>query len=128
MLLRAFLLLFIALPALGQDRIAIKVANDVPIVPVRVNGCALLFVLDTGSERPAIDAPLVAALNLKTVGDVKVLRNYRVFETTEVEARAMEVGNHKFPQPILTVADMKPASRALDVDMDGILGNDVLEG
>jgi len=127
MLLRTSLLLILALQAYALERISIKVASNVPLVPVRINGRDLLFVLDTGSERSAIHTSLVTPLKLKTVDNVKVLRNYRILETTAVEAETIEVGRHVFSQKILTVADMKPASRALDVEVDGVLGNDVLQ-
>ena len=127
MLLRSSLLLILALQAYGLERIAIKVASNVPLVPVRINGRDLLFMLDTGSERSVIHVSLVTPLKLKTVDNVKVLRNYRILETTAVEAETIEVGRHVFSQKVLTVADMTPASRALDVEVDGVLGNDVLQ-
>jgi len=127
MLLRSSLLLILALQTYGQERVAIKVTNNVPLVPVHVNGRDLLFVLDTGNERSAIHSPLVTSLNMKTVANVKVLRNYRILETTAVEASTVEVGTHLFAHKILTVADMRPASRALDAEVDGILGNDILQ-
>jgi predicted aspartyl protease len=54
-------LLFSALGALPQEEIKITVANDVALIPLRVNGRALKFLLDTGSERTVLDAPLQAS-------------------------------------------------------------------
>ena len=40
--------------AFGQETIEVSVANNVALVPVRVNERRLLFKLDTGSERSAM--------------------------------------------------------------------------
>jgi Aspartyl protease len=68
--LRLFALAVLAMCASTQEMVKVSVANNVALLPVRVNGRSLLFVLDTGSERSAIDAALVTPLGLKSVGDV----------------------------------------------------------
>jgi predicted aspartyl protease len=70
-----FVLVLLTVCAPAQETIKVSVANNVVLVPVRVNGRSLFFVLDTGSERSAIDAALVTRLGLKSVGDVQILRN-----------------------------------------------------
>ena len=103
-----------------------SVANNVVLVPVRVNGRSLLFVRDTGSERSAIDAALVTPLGLKSVGDVQILRNYRRQETTAAEAGTLGIGKQIFEHTLLTVVSTEAPSRALGTRVDGILGNDIL--
>jgi hypothetical protein len=112
--------------ASAQKTVRVSVANNFALVPVRVNGRSLLFVLDTGSERSAIDAALVTPLGLKSVGDVQILRNYRTQETSAGEAGSLGIGKHIFEHTLLTVVDTKAASLALGARVDGILGNDIL--
>ena len=59
-----------------------------------MNERKLLFVLDTGGERSAFDAALVAALGLKSVFDVQILRNYRMQQTSAAEAESLGIGKH----------------------------------
>lgn len=112
--------------ASAQETIEVSVANNVALVPVRVNERRLLFMLDTGSERSAIDAALVTPLALKIIGDVQILRNYRTQETSAAEAESLVIGKHIFERPLLTVVNTEAPSRALGTRVDGILGNDIL--
>jgi hypothetical protein len=82
--------------------------------------------LDTGSERSAIDAALVTMLGMKTVGDVQILRNYRTQDASATEAGSLGIGKHIFEHPLLTVVNTEAPSRALGTKVDGILGNDIL--
>jgi hypothetical protein len=116
----------LAVCASAQETVEVSVANNVVLVPVRVNGRSLLFVLDTGSERSAIDAALVTPLGLKSVGDVQILRNYRIQETSADEAGILAVGKQIFEHTLLTVVNTETPSRALGIRVDGILGNDIL--
>ena len=121
-----FALALLAMCALAQETVKVLVANNIVLVPVRINGQGLLFVLDTGSDGSAIDAALVTPLGLKNVGDVQILRNYRTPETSAVEVESLGIGNHIFEGPLLTVVSTEAPSRALGTKVDGILGNDVL--
>jgi Aspartyl protease len=121
-----FALALLTVCASAQETLKVSVANNVALVPVRVNGRSLLFVLDTGSELSAIDAALVTPLGLKSVGDVQILRNYRTRETSAAEAGSLGIGKHIFEHTLLTVVDTKAASLALGTRVDGILGNDIL--
>jgi gag-polyprotein putative aspartyl protease len=91
-----FVLVLLTVCAPAQETIKVSVANNVVLVPVRVNGRSLFFELDTGSERSAIDAALVTRLGLKSVGDVQILRNYRIQETSAAEAGSLGIGKHVF--------------------------------
>jgi len=121
-----FALALLAVCASAQETVEVSVANNVVLVPVRVNGRSLLFVLDTGSEHSAIDAALVTLLGLKSVGDVQILRNYRIQETTAAEAGTLGIGKRIFEHTLLTVVSTEAPSRALGTKVDGILGNDIL--
>ncbi len=123
---RLFILVLLTACAFAQETLKVSVANNVALVPIRVNGRSLLFVLDTGSERSAIDTALATLLGLKSVGDVKILRNYRVQETSIAEVGSLGIGKHVFEHTLLTVVNMEAASRALGVNVDGVLGNDIL--
>jgi hypothetical protein len=60
-----FVLALLTTCAPAQETVKVSVANNVALVPVRINGRSLLFVLDTGSEGSAIDTALVTPLGLK---------------------------------------------------------------
>jgi len=126
MKLRLFVLALLAVCASAQETVNVSVANNVALVPVRINGRSLLFVLDTGSEGSAIDTALVTPLGLKNVGDMQVLRNYRTQETSSAEGESLGIGKHIFKRPLLTVVNTEAPSRALGTKVDGILGNDIL--
>lgn len=51
-----FLLVLTALPALARQPIKITVANNAVLIPLTMNGRALNFLLDTGSERSVLDS------------------------------------------------------------------------
>lgn len=126
MKLWSFVLVLLTACASAQETVEVSVANNVVLVPVRVNERQLLFVLDTGSERSAIDAALVTPLALKIIGDVQILRNYRKQETSAAKAQSLGIGKHIFERPLLTVVNTEASSRALGIKVDGILGNDIL--
>jgi hypothetical protein len=123
---RLFILILLTACVSAQETLKLSVANNGVLVPVRVNGRSLLFLFDTGSERSAIDARLAELLGLKGIGDVRILRNYRVQETSAAAARTLAIGKHVFEHTLLTVVNMEAAARALGVNVDGILGNDIL--
>lgn len=126
MKLWSFVLVLLTACASAQETIEVSVANNVVLVPVRVNDRQLLFVLDTGSESSAIDAALVAPLALRVIGDVQILRNYRTQDASAAEAKSLGIGKHIFERPLLTVVNTEAPSRALGTKVDGILGNDIL--
>jgi len=89
MKLWSFVLVLLTACASAQETIEVSVANNVVLVPVRVNDRQLLFVLDTGSESSAIDAALVTPLALRVIGDVQILRNYRTQDASAAEAKSL---------------------------------------
>jgi hypothetical protein len=91
----------------AQETLKLSVANNVVLVPLRVNGRSLLFLFDTGSERSAIDARLAELLGLKGIGDLQILRNYRVQETSAAAAGTLAIGKHVFEHTLLTVVNME---------------------
>jgi len=124
---RCFIFLLVAAPVLGQEIVPVRLTNNAVLIPVRVNDRELLFMLDTGSESSAIDPSLATSLNLKSAGDMQLLRNYRVLQTSAIQARSLGIGTRVFDNPSLATFSMEAASRALGVTVDGILGNDILQ-
>jgi Aspartyl protease/PDZ domain len=120
-------LLFSALGALPQEAIKITVVNDVALVPLRVNGRELKFLLDTGSEWTVLDASVASELKLPELGTTQVARNYRERVTGTVKASNMESGTFHLGARDLAVMDLMPISRAVNGQVDGVLGNDILQ-
>jgi hypothetical protein len=121
------LFLLLTASAVAQEVVNVRVTNNAMLIPVRVNDRELLFMLDTGSERSAIDPSLAAPLDLKSIGEVQLLRNYRVLKTSAAQARKLGIGTKLFEHQSLATFSMQAASRALGVNVDGILGNDILQ-
>ena len=83
MIPKALLLLLLAVSScFARQVVKIRVVNNAVLVPVRVNGRDLSFLLDTGSEHSAIDGSVASSLNLGQVADVEVLKNYRTQPAT----------------------------------------------
>ena len=123
-------LLFLLLAAstcFAREVVKIRVVNNVVLVPVRVNGKDLSFLLDTGSEHSAIDANIASSLSLGQVADVEVLKNYRTQPATADQTTKIEVGGLAFDHKVLTVLNLGSVSHALGVPVDGVVGNDILQ-
>ena len=97
------------------------------LVPVRVNGKDLSFLLDTGSEHSAIDGNVASSLNLGQIADVEVTKNYRTQPATADQTIRIEVGDLAFDHKVLTVLNLGSVSHALGVPVDGVVGNDILQ-
>ena len=97
MIPKALLLLLLAVSTcFAREVVKIRVVNNVVLVPVRVNGRDLSFLLDTGSEHSAIDASVASSLNLGQVADVEVLKNYRTQPATTDRTTKIEIGGLAF--------------------------------
>jgi predicted aspartyl protease len=120
-------LLFSALGALPQEAIKITVVNDVALVPLRVNGRELKFLLDTGSERTVLDASVASKLKLPELGTTQIARNYRERVTGTIKASNIESGTFHLGARDPAVMDLMPISRAVNGEVDGVLGNDILQ-
>jgi len=122
------LLLLAASTCFAREVVKIRVVNNVVLVPVRVNGRDLSFLLDTGSEHSAIDANVASSLNLGQVADVEVLKNYRTQPATADQTTRLEIGGLAFDGKVLTVLNLASVAHALGSTVDGVVGNDILQG
>jgi predicted aspartyl protease len=121
------LLLLVVSSCLARQPVKIRVVNNAVLVPVRVNGRDLSFLLDTGSEHSAIDAGIASSLNLGHVADVQILRNYRRQTGSADQTARIELGQLTFDGKALTVLNLGSVSRALGIPVDGVVGNDILQ-
>ena len=112
----------------ARERVTVRLANNAILVPVRVNTRGLSFLLDTGSENSVIDEAVVSSLGLKTKSEVEIQKNYRPQATGVTEPANIGIGKLIFDGIGLTVVNLGSVSRALGVAVDGVLGNDVLQG
>jgi len=128
MIPKALLVLLLAVSScFARQVVKLRVVNNAVLVPVRVNGKDLNFLLDTGSEHSAIDASVASSLNLGQVADVEVLKNYRTQPATADQTTRIEIGGLAFDGKILTVLNLASVARALGNAVDGVLGNDILQ-
>jgi len=128
MIPKALLLLLLAVSTCSaREVVKIRVVNNVVLVPVRVNGRDLSFLLDTGSEHSAIDASVASSLNLGQVADVEVLKNYRTQPATTDRTTKIEIGGLAFEDKNLTVLNLASVAHALGSAVDGVVGNDILQ-
>jgi predicted aspartyl protease len=114
--------------ALAQQIVRITIDNDGVLVPVRVNGQNLAFILDTGSESSAIDVSAAQRLGLTRVGDAELEKNYREQETNIVAAQSLSIGHKVVEHENLAAVPLNSISAALGATVDGVLGNDILQG
>jgi peptidoglycan hydrolase-like protein with peptidoglycan-binding domain len=122
------LLLLIAVSScFARQVVKIREVNNAVLVPVRVNGRDLSFLLDTGSEHSAIDASVASSLNLGQVANVEVLKNYRTQPATADQTTKIGIGGLAFDGKILTVLNLRSVARALGNAVDGVVGNDILQ-
>ena len=122
----ALFLLCVVGVATAQKSIPITVANNVALVPLQVNGHKLNFLLDTGSERSALDVAIADQLRLPHLGETRVEKNYREQIAGTVEASTIENGTLHLGKQQFTVISLSPISRAIGASVDGVLGSDIL--
>lgn len=121
------LLLIVCCPALAQERVGIRVANNTVLVPARINHRDLTFVLDTGSEFSAIDSSIAQQLGLTGTAAIPVLKNYREQGSEMVEVRSLGIGSRVFTHKTFGTVELNHISAAIGAHVDGILGNDILQ-
>ena len=121
------LLLVVCCPALAQERVGIRVANNTVLVPVRINHHDLTFVLDTGSEFSAIDSSVAQQLGLTGTAAIPVLKNYREQGSEMIEVRSFGIGSRVFTHTTFGTVELNHVSAAISAQVDGILGNDILQ-
>ena len=121
-----FLLVLTASPALAQQSIKIAVANNAVLIPLTMNGRALNFLLDTGSERSVLDASVASSLELRVSGDTQISRNYQNRLAATVDAPNIDIGRLHVGEKMFVVLNLISLSRALGTKVDGVLGTDIL--
>jgi predicted aspartyl protease len=114
--------------AWAREHVNVRLVNNAVLVPVRVNDHDLSFLFDTGSEDSVIDPAVASSLGLRTRSEVEIQKNYRSQATGVAEPARLGIGKLTFDHVSLTVVSLVSISRALGVAVDGVLGNDVLQG
>ena len=120
--------LLCAAPGLAEQSVRIKIANNVVLVPVRVNDRDLSFLLDTGSDHSAIDDARAQQLGLAEGGSIEILKDYRKQAAATAEIDSLAIGKQIFRREVLTVVNLDSVSQALGSAVDGVLGTDILKG
>jgi len=122
-----FVLLLAVSSCFAREVVKLRVVNNAVLVPVRVNGRDLSFLLDTGSEQSAIDASIASSLKLRQVADVEVMKNYRTQPAMADQTTEIEIGDLTFGRKVLTVLNLASVAHALGSAVDGVIGNDILQ-
>ena len=120
--------LLCAASGLAEQSVRIKIANNVVLVPVRVNDRDLSFLLDTGSDHSAIDAAIARQLGLAEGGGVEVVKDYRNQAAATAAIDSLAIGSQIFKHKDLTVVNLDSVSQALGSAVDGVIGTDILKG
>jgi predicted aspartyl protease len=122
-----FLPLLTPLSATSQESIPIKVAGGAVLVPVRINNRSLNFLLDTGSGSSAIDPSTAVELELTPHGKKRIQKNFRDLVVDVTAVGPVRILNTDFPRVELAEVNLAPVSKALGMEVDGVLGIDVLQ-
>ncbi|MEJ7597764.1 MAG: retropepsin-like aspartic protease [Kofleriaceae bacterium] len=105
----------------GIEEQLVEDASNSVIVPVRVNGRSLRFILDSGATISALTPATATALGITPVG--KGVVNDAITPIAIVDRLAIGSAEHRDVR--VAVIDL-PAAKRMDVTYDGILGLDVL--
>lgn len=126
----SFLFLLVSAPlcVTAQESIAVQVISDTVLVPVRIHDRDLAFLLDTGSEASSIDTTVATELGFKSLGTEQILKNFRNLTVDFTEAESLRIGKSIFSHVKLAEITLAPLSQALGTTVDGVLGNDILQG
>jgi predicted aspartyl protease len=122
-----FLPLLASLSATSHESIPIKVAGGAVLVPVRINDRSLNFLLDTGSGSSAIDPSTAVELKLTPHGTKRIQKNFRDLVVDVTAVGPVRILNTDFPRVELAEVNLAPVSKALGMEVDGVLGIDVLQ-
>jgi predicted aspartyl protease len=114
-------------PGLGQTAVRLQVAGDLVLAPVNVDGRSFDFLIDTGSAGSAIDLETARKLGLTPISKERVEKNFRELVADVVEIPAFRIGNSTFSNVKFYELNLAPQA-AIGAQVDGVLGNDVLEG
>ena len=127
---RTLLLLGLAIyclsPAYGQlDAIRFRRGPDQRIlVSVRVDGKAMQFVMDTGAKDTIVSRSALPAQERSGLRLQEQIVGFRGM--ARISAAELRLGRHVWVNQPIHVTDLTEVSRSLGVQVDGILGMDVL--
>jgi predicted aspartyl protease len=123
------LLTLVALAAAGcgrntpTDDIAVRIVNNLVLVPVQVNGSTpLTFILDTGASSLVVDARRVAELKLATGASGDARTGGGSVEASAVENVSFRAGKAELAGASAVAINLAPLDAALGTRIDGILG------
>jgi hypothetical protein len=109
----------------GQDKVKLERCDVLPIIPVRVEGKEMKFLLDTGAT---------TILNIKAFpeGRSKTIQisswaGSAATSAREVLIPELAIGDRKLRNVKLPAVDLSPIGKACGGQIDGLLGVDLLE-
>jgi predicted aspartyl protease len=106
--------------------IAAERAGALLLVPVRVNGRAASFLLDTGAGATVLDAALADELGLERRGLVQARGAAGHDAATFVTVERLELPGVVLRGQTVVALDLAAVAAVLDRDVDGVLGYDFL--
>jgi len=101
-------------------------ASGILLVNAKVNGKSARLLLDTGSERSCLDDGFAAELGLKPIATRSIQRPYSTETGNVLRVGDLSVDSSNIRDVEMIMIDLTPASKALGLHIDGILGSDIL--
>jgi predicted aspartyl protease len=100
--------------------------DDTFLVDARVNGSPAVLLLDTGAEHSLLDRNFAQRLGLRPVAEASLERPYSSEKTEIMLVTDLDIQSvHSSDLKVMT-DDLTASSGALEVHIDGVLGNDFL--
>jgi hypothetical protein len=120
----SFLMLWASLLQ-AQDKVQLEHCDVLPIIPVRIDGPPMRFLLDTG-------ATTILNINSFSQGRSKEIQisswtGSAATSAREVFIPELKVGDHSLHNVRLPAVDLSPIGKACGGQIDGLLGVDLLE-
>ncbi len=121
-------LVFVVGSGLATDRTSAESRNasGILLVNAKVNGKSASLLLDTGSDRSCLDDGFAAQLGLKPTATQSIQRPYSTETGNVLRVGDLSVDSSNIRDVEMIMIDLTPASKALGLHIDGILGSDIL--
>lgn len=100
--------------------------SGILLVNAKINGKPARLLLDTGSERSCLDDGFAAQLGLKPTATQSIQRPYSTETGNVLRVGDLSVDSSNIRDIEMITIDLTPASKALGLHIDGILGSDIL--